>query len=108
MSVLLAKVLPYVLGLLLVGGLYFGWAYHERKLGAAEIEKSNAEAIAAQNMKDAVLNKQLAIKLQARVTQLEEIARRGNQSIDAAPVDPGSAADEAAAAAVNEMLGYGK
>lgn len=104
MSALVLKVLPYVVGLLLVTGVYFGWQYHERKLGAAEVEASNMAAIAQQNLKDAVLNKNLAIKLQARVTQLEEIARQGNQNIDAAPVDPGSPADEAAAAAVNCML----
>lgn len=104
MSALVLKALPYVVGLLLVTGVYFGWQYHERALGAAQVEASNMAAIAQQNLKDAVLNKNLAVKLQARVSQLEAAAQAGNQAIDMAPVDPGSPADEAAAAAVNCML----
>jgi hypothetical protein len=104
MSALATKAIAGIVFLLLVTGAYFGWAAHEKKLGAAEVEASNMAAIAQQNLKDAALNKALAVKLQARVTQLEEIARQGNQNIDAAPVDPGSPADEAAAKAVNCML----
>lgn len=104
MSALAIKLLVGVIGIALVTGLYFGWQQHERALGAANVEASNFAAIAQQNMKDAVLSKQIAIKLQARVSQLEAAAQQGNAAIDLAPPDPGSPADEAAAAAVNAML----
>lgn len=104
MSALAGKIIPYVLGALLIAGVYFGWAAHEKQLGAAEVEASNMAAIAQQNLKDAVLNKQLAVKLQARVTQLEAIAQAAGQAIDQQPIDPGTPADEAAASAVNCML----
>lgn len=104
MSALLLKIAPYAVGLLLIFGAYEAWAYHQRELGAAQVEASNMAAIAQQNLKDAVLNKQLAVKLQARVTQLESVAQAAGQAIDLQPVDPGTPADDAAAAAVNCML----
>jgi hypothetical protein len=104
MSALATKAIAGLVALLLVTGAYFAWASHERKLGAAEVEASNAEAIAMQNLKDAALNKKLAIALQVKVDQLEAIARKAGVSIDLQPVDPGSPADEMAAAAVNCML----
>jgi uncharacterized iron-regulated protein len=104
MSALLAKAIPYIVGLLLITGVYAGWAYHERELGAAKVEASNMAAIALQNQKDAALNKALAVKLQVRITQLESIAQAAGQKIDQEPIDPGSPADADAAAAVNCML----
>jgi len=104
MTALVLKVAPYAVGLLLITGLYFGWQYHERALGAAQVEASNMAALAQQNLKDAALNKALAVKLQARVTQLEAAAQNANQKIDLDPVEPGSQADDDAAAAVNCML----
>lgn len=104
MSALLAKAIPYIVGLLLVTGVYFGWQYHERELGAAQVEASNMAAIAMQNQKDAALNKALAVKLQARVSQLESVAQAAGTKIDQEPIDPGSPADADAAAAVNQML----
>jgi hypothetical protein len=100
----LLKIAPYVIGLVLLVGAYEAWAYHERTLGAAAIEKSNLEALAAQNLKDAATNKALAVKLQARITQLESVAQAAGRAIDLQPVDPGTPADEAAASAVNCML----
>lgn len=100
LSPLVLKALPYLIGVLIVAG----WAYHERELGAAKVEASNFAALAAQNLKDAATNQKLAVELQAKVTQLEAIAAAGGAKIDLLPIEPGSPADEAAAAAVRCML----
>lgn len=104
MPVLLAKVLPYIIAAVVAFGLYEGWAYHERTLGAAEVNTSNLEALAAQNLKDAATNKKIAIELQAKLTKLQSVAQAAGTKIDADPVEPGSQADIDAAAAVNCML----
>lgn len=104
MSALGLKVLSGVAVLLLVTGLYFGWQHHQREIGAAKVEASNAKAIAAQNAKDAKLKEALAIKLQARVKQLEDVTVAAGQKIDEIPIEPGSEVDNAAAEAVRCML----
>ncbi len=96
--------LSYIVAAIVLFGAYEAWGYHERELGKKEIEASNMAAIAMQNQKDAALNKKLAVQLQAKVDQLEQIARNAGANIDLQPVDPGSPADEMAAAAVNCML----
>ncbi len=88
----------------LIAGGYFAWRGHERALGAAAVELADAKAVAAQQAKDAVLNRQLAVKLQARVTLLEDIAAQGGRRIENTPLEPGSDAEAAAAATVRCML----
>lgn len=104
LSAIVLKALPYIIGAALIFGGYEAWAYHERSLGAAKVEASNFAALAAQNLKDAATNQKLAVALQAKITQLEAIAAAGGAKIDLLPIEPGSPADEAAAATVRCML----
>lgn len=104
MSALALRALPYIVGILLVAGVYFGWASHEKALGAAQIEASNMAEIAMQNQKDAATNKKIAVQVQAQKTQVEAKAQAAGVKIDTDPVEPGSQADIDAAAAVNCMI----
>lgn len=102
--------LPWKIGgivVLAVGifGGYQGWAYHERTLGAAQVEAANQKAIVAQQAKDAKASAALLVQLQAKVTALSDIAAKAGQKIDLEPPAPGSQQKTDAAEAIRAMLG---
>lgn len=108
---ILAAMVPVWVKLAVVGGValaafggYQAWAYHERAIGAANLEAANAKAVVAQQARDAKLSTALLIKLQEEKTALEKIAAAAGAKIDLQPVEPGSAAEQAAAQAVRCML----
>lgn len=96
--------IPWAAGAAALVALYAGWAYHERSIGAANLEAKNAKAIAAVRESDAKLSESLLVKLQAQKTALERVAANAGAKIDLAPVVEGTPAEQEAAAAVRCML----
>lgn len=110
MNLLALIPLPWKIGgaiglLVVIGGFVTGFIYHERSLGAAELEAANAKAIVAQQAKDAKQSAALLVQLQAKVTALSDIASKAGQKIDLEPVQPGSPQEQDAAEAIRAMLG---
>lgn len=86
MSALATKVLSGIAGLLLITGIYFGWQYHERKLGAAAVEVADAKAVADQKTKDAALSAIIVAERENRIRQLEASAQQVREVIRYVPV----------------------
>jgi hypothetical protein len=96
--------LPWAIGAAAVIAAVAAWTYHERAIGAAELEAKNVKAIAAVRESDAKLSESLLIKLQAENTELRRVTTAAGARIDLLPVVEGSPAEQEAAAAVRCML----
>lgn len=108
---LLGKMLPawvpLAVGAVLLAGAvggYFEWRAHQRALGAALVEASDAKAVAAQAVADKAAATKLLITLQANLTKMQATTAAGTAKIDLEPVVPGSPAEADAAATIRCLL----
>ncbi len=83
---LLLRALPYLLGALVIGGIYLGWQYHQREIGRQEIIAADAKAVAEQAQKDKGLSDMLVARLEGEKRALQASANQVREVIRYVPV----------------------
>lgn len=107
MSLLSLIPLPWKIGaaiglVVALAGAYFGWAYHERSLGAAKVIAADQKAIDQRAAKDKVLSDKDLLKLKAATGAIDSVAEPAKDKI---ATDTPEQADKDAACAIRKMGG---